>query len=140
MLLGKIVLGGVSIGAALLVGGLIFDAASEKELTQSREYSAEVAKVCAEIEKLISFLGVVDIQIIELMTNSQELEELSRKSLSKLESLKFDKKSEDHVKQFQETMILVVSLIELISTPILNENGDLNIGPATIRSKHKKAA
>jgi hypothetical protein len=50
MALGSLVLGGITVGPAVLIGGFVLAGEGEKALTKAREYEAQVNTAIANIE------------------------------------------------------------------------------------------
>ena len=139
MLLGKIVLGGISIGAAVFVGGLALDSAGEKLQTEAKKAESEINIACAKIKSIISFLKGVDTRVLELSQVADEIKIKALKSLKKLENINFDKNNVEHVRKFQEAMLLVTSLINIINTPILDAKGNVTTDSGEIVEKYRAA-
>ena len=58
---------------------------------------------------------------------------------SKLENINFDKNNVEHVRKFQEAMLLVTSLINIINTPILDAKGNVTTDSGEIVEKYRAA-
>ncbi len=56
MVLGSLVVGGVSLGLALMVGGFMVSGEGEKALTQTVEYEAQVDAAVAKMDAYIHYL------------------------------------------------------------------------------------
>jgi hypothetical protein len=124
MALGSLVLGGIALGPALLVGGFMLGSKGEKALTKAVEYQA---KVDIEIDKIIAveeFLQKVQNRICELGNLVGELDDRAIDILDDLESKPFNR-NRDAVK-FQRLALLIKALVEIMKASILGANGKLN--------------
>jgi hypothetical protein len=126
MALGSLVLGGIALGPALLVGGFILGSKGEKALTKAVEYQA---KVDVEIEKIIAveeFLQKVQDRICELGNLVEELDNRAVYILDDLESKSFNRDRD--AAKFQRLALLIKALAEILKPSVLGTNGKLNPG------------
>ncbi len=124
MALGSLVLGGIALGPALLVGGFMLGSKGEKALTKAVEYQA---KVDIEIDKIIAveeFLQKVQDRICELGNLVNELDDRAIDILDDLESKPFNR-NRDAVK-FQRLALLIKALAEIMKASVVGANGKLN--------------
>jgi hypothetical protein len=136
MALGSLVLGGITVGPAVLIGGFVLAGEGEKALTKAREYEAEVNIAIAKIETAKDFMQQVRRRITELMDLVESLNNLAVIGLNELESLRtFDKNTD--ASKFQEVALLVKALAEIMKTPVLDTEGQLNAITATIQAKYR---
>ena len=136
MALGSTVLGGITVGPAVLIGGFVLAGEGEKALTKAREYKAEVNIAIAKIEAAEDFLQQVRRRINELGGLLESLNDLAVVGLDELESLpSFDKKRD--ASKFQACALLMKALAEIMKTPILDSEGHLNSASATIQAKYR---
>ena len=127
MALGSLVLGGITLGPALLVGGFMLGSKGERSLTKAVEYQA---KVDIEIDKIIAveeFLQKVQDRICELGNLVDELNDRAINILDDLESKPFNRNRD--AAKFQRLALLIKALVEIMKPSILVANGKLN--PAT---------
>lgn len=127
MALGSLVLGGITIGPALAIGGFVLAGQGEEALTKIREYEAEVNVAIEKIQGLHDVLRQVRNRILELEELLQELDYRSQTLLNELESRTFKPKQD--VELFQKVALLIKALVEIMKVPLLGTNGELN--PAT---------
>jgi hypothetical protein len=136
MALGSVVLGGITVGPAVLIGGFVLAGEGEKALTKAREYEAQVNVAIAKIEAVGDFLLQVRRRIGELEALLKSLNDLSLAGLNELEAkATFDKVTD--AKQFQQVALLVKALAEIMKTPVLDTQGQLNPDTATIQAKYR---
>ncbi len=122
--------------SAVLIGGFVLAGEGEKALTKAREYEVEVNVAIAKIEAVEDFLLQVRRRIGELEALLKSLNDLSLAGLNALEAkATFDKTTD--VKQFQQVALLVKALAEIMKTPVLDTQGQLNPATATIQAKYR---
>lgn len=136
MFVGSIVLGGITVGPALMIGGFVFASQGEKALTKAREYEAKVNKATAEIDGVSDFLEQVKQRIYELGYLLKSLNERATDELDELESLPFFDKNRDADK-FQQVALLIKAISEIMKTPVFDSEGELNPATATITAKYR---
>jgi hypothetical protein len=136
MALGSIVLGGITVGPAVLIGGFVLAGEGEKALTKAREYEAEANIAIAKIEAAKDFMQQVQRRIKELRDLVDSLNNLAVLGLNELESLPSFNKNRDASK-FQQVGLLVKALAEIMKTPVLDSEGQLNPVTSTIQAKYR---
>ncbi|MBW4602486.1 MAG: hypothetical protein KME29_23700 [Calothrix sp. FI2-JRJ7] len=136
MALGSLVLGGITVGPALAIGGFMLASEGNKALTKAREYEAEVNIAIAKIEAAYDFVVQVNRRIQELGDTLESLNNKALRGLKELESLvSFDKKRD--AAKFQQVALLVKAISEIMKTPVLNNKGELSHASATIKAKYR---
>ncbi len=135
MAVGGFVLGGITLGPALMVGGFQLASKSEKALTKAREYEATVNTEIKKIEAAQEFLKQVEQRISELSGLVHKLESRAMRALDEMESQPFDRKRD--ASKFQQVALLIKALAEIMKTPVLNEEGNLNPALLTITAKYQ---
>ncbi|MBD1888368.1 hypothetical protein [Coleofasciculus sp. FACHB-SPT9] len=135
MALGSIVLGGITVGPAVLIGGFVLAGEGEKALTKAREYEAQVNSAIAKIKAAKDFMQQVKRRINELRNLLESLNNRAVLSLNELESQSLFDKNRDSGK-FQQVALLVTALAEIMKTPVLDKEGHLNPATASIRAKY----
>ncbi len=135
MALGSIVLGGITVGPAVLIGGFVLAGEGEKALTKAREYEAQVNSAIAKIKAAKDFMQQVKRRINELRNLLESLNNRAVLSLNELESQPSFDKNRDADK-FQQVALLVKALAEIMKTPVLDKEGHLNPATASIRAKY----
>jgi len=136
MALGSLVLGGITVGPAVLIGGFVLAGQGEKALTKARKYEAEVNTAIAKINAAKDFIKQVRRRISELNHLVESLNERAVLGLDELESLPSFDKDRDASK-FQQVALLVKALAEIMKTPVLDSKGKLNPITATIQAKYR---
>ncbi|MBD1880543.1 hypothetical protein [Coleofasciculus sp. FACHB-T130] len=135
MALGSIVLGGITVGPAVLIGGFVLAGEGEKALTKAREYEAQVNSAIAKIKAAKDFMQQVKRRINELRNLLESLNNRAVLSLNELESQSSFDKNRDSGK-FQQVALLVTALAEIMKTPVLDKEGHLNPATASIKAKY----
>lgn len=136
MALGSLVLGGITVGPAVLIGGFVLAGEGEKALTKAREYEAQVNSALANIEAAKDFVQQVKRRITELTALVESLYDHANQSLGEIEfQPSFDKNRD--ASKFQQVALLVKALAEIMKTPVLDRKGQLNPATATIRAKYR---
>lgn len=136
MALGSVVLGGITVGPAVLIGGFVLAGEGEKALTEARKYEAQVNAKLAEIEAAKDFMQQVKRRIAELSNLVESLNDRAVMGLNELEFLPSFDKDRDASK-FQRVALLVKALAEIMKTPVLDGQGQLNPATATIKAKYR---
>ncbi|MGW7568968.1 hypothetical protein ACWGJV_22155 [Streptomyces tendae] len=133
--LGATALNFVTIGPALLVGGLVVKGRGQKAITQAREFEAKVAVAIAELDETDTRLKGVDTRVAELRELLAALTFRGREALDLLESEPFDAVS--HAERFQRAMSLVMAVRDVATTPIVDAGGELDERSANITIKYR---
>ncbi|MGB3654712.1 MAG: hypothetical protein WBA41_26390 [Rivularia sp. (in: cyanobacteria)] len=136
MALGSLVLGGITVGPALLIGGFVFAGQGEKALTKARKYEAKINKAIAEIESVGDFLIQVRKGIFELADLLESLNERTIDGLDELESLAYFDPNQD-VGKFQQVALLIKAISEIIKTPVLDTEGFINPATGAITARYR---
>lgn len=136
MALGSLVLGGITVGPALMLGGFVFAGQGEKALTKAREYEAEVNKATAEIDAVGDFLEQVIRRINELEDLLKSLNNQAIHGLDELESLSHFDPNRD-AGQFQQLALLIKAISEIIKTPVLDSEGWINPATGAITARYR---
>ena len=136
MALGSLVLGGITVGPAVLIGGFVLAGEGEKALTKAREYNAQVNTAITKIEAAKDFMQQVRQRITELQGVFECLNKSAILGLQELESLPSFNKNRDASK-FQKVALFVKALAEMMKTPVLDSEGQLNPVTATIKAKYR---
>lgn len=135
MALGTLVLGGIAVGPALLIGGFVLGGQGEKALTEARRYEAEVKTEIAKLDAFEDFLGQVQRRIAELKDLVKSLNDKAVDGLVELEAKPFV--HERDAAKFQQVALLIKALAEIVKTPILDIEGRLNQYAAGLKEKYQ---
>ncbi|PAX53254.1 hypothetical protein [Brunnivagina elsteri] len=166
MALGTIVLGGITVLPALAIGGFFAASEGEKAMTKAREYQAKVNKAVTEINATKDYSQQVKRRITELREIFESLNNRAVLGLDELEYIAvpklvkylfnainpgkehsgvpeflrkrhktFDPKRD--AEQFQQVALLIKGLVEILKTPILDNEAKLNLGTVPILEKYR---
>jgi hypothetical protein len=136
MALGSLVLGGITVGPALAIGGFMLASEADKALTKALEYEAEVNIAIAKLEAAYDFVVQVNRRIQELGDTLEFFNNKALRGLKELESLvSFDKKRD--AAKFQQVALLVAAISEIMKTPVLNKKGKLSFASGTVKAKYR---
>lgn len=124
MALGATALNFVTIGPALLVGGMVIKGQGTKARTQARELEAKVAVAIAELDRSDEVLEAVNKRCKELARLLAGLTDRAVSALDLLESESFV--PEIHAQRFQEAIGLVMAVRDVAATPLLEADSTIN--------------
>lgn len=124
MALGTLVLGGITVGPALLIGGFILSGEAEKALTKAREYEEQVNIEVSKLDAFRDFLDQVQQRIRELEYLVYDLNARAIQGLIELESQPFD--FERDGAKLHRVALLIKALSEILKTPVLDSDGTIN--------------
>lgn len=135
MALGTIVLSGIAVGPALMIGGFVLGGQGEKALTEARRYEAKANTEIAKLNTFKDFLEQVQRRITELRDLVNTLNDRAIEDLMELESNPFVR--ERDAAKFQQVALLVKALAEIMKTPVLDTEGNLNHATDTLKAKYR---
>ncbi|MBD6616852.1 hypothetical protein FNW02_13695 [Komarekiella sp. 'clone 1'] len=135
MAVGSAVLGGITLGPALMAGGFQLAGKGEEALTKAREYEANVNVEIANIEAAQDFLLQVKRRTVELANLVCNLNNRAKSALQQLEAQPFDRDRD--ASKFQEVALLIKALAEIMKISILDNEGMLNPTTLTIQAKYR---
>lgn len=121
---GGMVLTGIAIAPALLIGGFTLAIQGDKALTQANKYEADVKTAEAEIDLQIDLMKRLCRRTDELRSVLDRLDERAIAALADLSKLDFD--PDQHLELFQQTALLMAEIGRVLSAPLLTEQGDLS--------------
>ncbi|AFR49086.1 hypothetical protein [Gordonia sp. KTR9] len=135
--LGALALNFVTFGPGLLAAGFVINGKGKKASTQAREYQAKIA---VEIEKLgiaDTALAAVEARVDELSELLADMSQKATDALDELEAEAFD--PEVHAPVFQQSMILVKAVMDIATTPVLDEGGELTDAGHALTVRYRPA-
>ena len=137
-----VVLGGIMAGPAIMITGFVFASQGAKALTKASEYIAQVDKAVADLDAVIAFLQKVRTRIREMDSLVTQLEYRLDVELGKLEAglSTFNLKKAAHLDQLRMTIALAKALSEIMRTPVLTEDNQLNLESASVLAKYRHLA
>ncbi|MDX3800102.1 hypothetical protein [Streptomyces sp. AK04-3B] len=135
MALGATVLNFVTVGPALLVGGLLVKGQGTKALTRARDFEAKIAVAVAELDETGARLKGVDARSAELRELLADLTCRALEALDLLESEPFDPPK--HAARFQRAMTLVMGVRDVAATPIVDAEGELDERSADLTIRYR---
>lgn len=120
---GGMVLTGVAIAPAVLLGGITLAVQGDKALTQAAKYRKDVNVAIARIDTAIAMFAQLMRRIAELTRAITDTNSRARDSLAALAALEFDPRNDAHVESFQKTALSMRALSELLETPLVDQHG-----------------
>ena len=135
MALGHLVLGSIAGAPALLIGGFVLGGQGEKALTEAHRYTAEANTEIAKLDACDSFYGQVQRRITELNNLLNAINNRAIDGLIELESQPFVR--ERDIAKFQQVALLIKALAEVMKTPVLDNDGNLNHATEPLTAKYQ---
>ncbi|ERT04347.1 hypothetical protein M595_5702 [Lyngbya aestuarii BL J] len=135
MAIGTAVSGGIVAGPALAVVGFVLASEGNKKLTKTREYESKIDVDIAKIEEAQEYIKVVKKQIIEFKNLLKHLNKRAVLALKELESKPFDRDRD--AAKFQKLGLLVKAMLEIMKTPVLDNQGHPNPIIKNLREKYR---
>ena len=129
--LGAVVLGGAAILPALAIGSLLF---SQKN-AESAEYEAKLNQAITDIKSATKFAEEIKQRIIALRDTLKSLDDQAVEGINQLQSRPFDATRD--AEKFQQVALLIKELVEILTTPVMNSEGKINLGTVTILEKYR---
>jgi hypothetical protein len=134
MAAGATMLSVIGFAPALLIGGLTLSSEGNKALTQARKIDADVNLAIAGMQAAADLLDRVETRIDEVRSVLEGIDTRAQRALESLESLDFD--PDQHGRELLTVLQLVRAIGEVLSTPILDEAGDLTTDSVRIVEKY----
>jgi len=133
--LGGMALNFVTMGPALLVGGLVAKGQGTKEMTKAKDAEAKVAVAIAELDEMDARLTAIDARADELHSVLNKLTERAVDALDLLESEPFDPPA--HASRFQRAMNLVIAVKDVAGSPVIDDSGGLTEQSSNLTVKYR---
>lgn len=133
---GGAVLTGVAAAPAVFLTGLSLSAQGAKALTRAREAQAAVNIDVARIQTDIALLDRLDRCTAEVRSVLKQLDERAQTALGNLAAVDFD--PGEHARLFMSCAQLMRALREVLSTPLVDEVGQVSTASKTIVVKYRE--
>jgi len=134
--LGAIMLTGIAVAPAALIGGFAVGVQGHQALTRALEIEASTDKAVAEMTAKEGLLGEVGRRVCELEDVLLDTNVRAVAALDFLDSGDFD--DEALLEQFQKTALLMRALGEILSTPLVDGEGLLTSESLTVKEKYAR--
>lgn len=121
--LGAMVLGGITVAPAMLIGGFVLAKRGAQAMEEAKRYESEVLVEIAKIRAVVGFMQGIVTRIGELDGLVRELDKRTNAALNKLDPARFDLNNPGHVRAFQQTGLLLKALAAIMKTPVLDTEG-----------------
>ncbi|MFC4605818.1 hypothetical protein [Rhodococcus kronopolitis] len=138
MAAGAAALNFVTVGPALLVGGVMVKGQGKKALTQARETQAKIAVEIAKLDETETRLSAVISRAGEISALLEQLATKAIAALDELESEPFDPVA--HAPRLQRAMQLTKAVGDVAAVPIVDDDGDLTERSASVWVKYRPMA
>jgi len=115
---GQLVLGGITIGPALLVTGLKMSSEAEKNLTEAYKFQKEVNEKVALMDRTEQEYEEIQRYVKE---SSEVLEQLRRRFYSQFRKLRRRKHNPLETITFQQCVLIVKQLKKILEAPLVND-------------------
>jgi hypothetical protein len=139
MALGAAVLGGITVAPALLIGGFVLAGEGEKALTEAENFIAQVDVEISKLRALVAYFELVKARITELehllLTLNLKAIKLMNEIESHLDQHGFDIENDSHL--IQSLLLIIKALADMLRTPILDNEGNLNPLSAQLKIKYR---
>ena len=140
MAAGTVVLGGITIAPALVVGGFVLARKGEKALTDARRYAKERNIHIAKLNTVEAFLRKIEQRIDELHGLAKKLNRHTRNAMAKINPDTFNPEDDAAMKDLTTVLQLGRALTEIMRTPIINKRGNITVESHQVYLKYKKLA
>ncbi|TAE59392.1 MAG: hypothetical protein EAZ76_15865 [Nostocales cyanobacterium] len=129
--------GGIVLGAAILGGVAIIPALiiAQNSIKVDAECEAQIKQITSDIYIALDYINQIREKINNLYKELESINNLAIKSFNELKAKPFNAKRD--VEKFRQTGTLIKGLVEILKTPVLNSDRQLNIGTVTIIEKYR---
>lgn len=135
MALGATVLNFVTVGPALLVGGMVLKGQGTKALTQAKKYEAAAKVEVARLSADRTLFRAVRTRVTELSQLLDRLVERGVEALDLLESDVFD--PDAHADRFQAALSYALAVRDVAATPVVDTAGQINDGTSSFTVRYR---
>jgi hypothetical protein len=142
MALGTLVLGGIVVGPAVAIGGLVLAAQGEKAVTRAEEYRAEVDVAVARVDALIAFHRAAEKRIEEIQRAIRAIDGRAAPRIDELLASvdDFDDENDADVDRLRTAMLLCKALSDLLHARVLDDDGNLDGSSARLLATYRYLA
>ncbi|MEN2510870.1 hypothetical protein [Gordonia polyisoprenivorans] len=123
MALGAVALNFIAIGPGVLAAGFVVKGQGKKAITQALAFKAEIGIEIENLNIADTKMRAVNDRTEELSQILDEMKSKATTAMDELEAEPFDPLQ--HAPLFQRAMILVKGVIDIASTPVIDEEGSL---------------
>lgn len=130
-------------GPALMVAGFELAEAGQRALTKAEEYRGEVEVDIEKLKQVSDYLSIVDLRLNELLGLLKELNgkiSCTLQDLGTWPAIRIRRQRKKYRGEVRQLEILMSLLLDILTIPVLNEDGELNTGIAVIREKYRRIA
>lgn len=135
MALGAWVLGGIAAGPALLIAGCVLNGQGEESISKAKGYQAKVNYAIWEMERDRDTLKQVEERITEFEKIVNQLDGRACLLMNQIETRLNSNKNID-LDDIYQTQLIIKSLSEVLKTPILDKDSQLNLETLRIKEKY----
>lgn len=134
MAAGTVVLGGITVGPAVLVSGVVLAAQGAKAQEQATRFAADVEVAVSKIDSLVSLLRRGERRVEELMEVTHALAARAHAAMERIEAILqgFDDDNQEHIESLRSGLLLCGALRQVIECRILDDDGQLNATAADL--------
>lgn len=133
---GTVVLSGIAVAPAVLIGGITLAVQGDKARTQAEQHRADVNVAVEEMEANSQVLRRVGDRVGEMTRVVRELDTAATTALGELSDIEFDPAV--HASDFQRTALLMRALAEALDTPLIDEDGVLSRASTAIVERYTR--
>lgn len=136
--LGTVVLGGLTVAPAALVGGFVLSKRGSEAVVEARSYEADVNIEISRLKAMSAFLDKLMVRISELHALIINIDLRVNKTLDKIDPENFDARNTKHIQLFQQAAVQLKALAEIMKTPVLDKSGNITEESRNIKFKYQK--
>jgi hypothetical protein len=143
MALGAVALNFVTVGPALLIGGMALNGSGEKALTAATKYAAQLKVEGEEIRGMRTVFATVEKRVAELEQLLRDLVTRAVDSLASLEACEGTPEGFEPGRDaslFQSAVGLTVAVRDVATTPVVADDGTPNAAAARLAIKYRELA
>lgn len=131
---GGMVLSGIAIAPAFLIGGITLAIQGDRARTQADEYCADVAVAIEEMRVQTLLFRRLRRRVRELESVLGRIDQQACASFARLSAVNFDPTR--HAARFQETALLMGALGDILDTPLLDADGNVSDASSNLAERY----